>query len=97
MKVSPGFSFNGVRPVAITGWVDWNRDNKFERDELVLSKVSDTAISQPISVPATALPGPTRLRLILRGTLDPNQPSPYPEPCGGPSPGEVADFTLNVL
>ncbi|HRZ78243.1 MAG TPA: GEVED domain-containing protein, partial [Bacteroidales bacterium] len=72
-------------------WVDWNHDNTFQTTEAVT--VSGTPGNGPytanITVPPTALPGATRIRIRITytGTVD---------PCGTTTYGEVEDYTLMV-
>jgi len=78
-------------------WIDWNQDGDFdEADETVYSYlVTDgglEAISATVTVPETALPGNTRMRIrILR-----DWSAVELTPCDDDLYGEVEDYTMTV-
>src|SRR5690554_5266311 len=77
-------------------YIDWNQDETFSEDERTSlgscsgTACSTTGISGMIDVPHNALPGPTRMRVIM------NYNNPVPGPCGTVSWGEVEDYTVEV-
>lgn len=72
-------------------WIDINKDGDFaDTDELLFSAgPSTSAVSGTITIPLSALTGPTRMRVSMRY----NQAPPY---CDAFSNGEVEDYTLKV-
>lgn len=78
-------------------WIDYNHDNVFGGDEMavqaILSRPPDGTLTKTLatnlSVPASALPGPTRMRVIM-------QRGAYSGPCDNPSFGEVEDYTVDL-
>jgi hypothetical protein len=84
-------------PVAYTGdvvsiWMDFNHNNSFyDAGELFTTTTSDyCTFTGSITVPQNAQPGPTRMRIRLQWTGN-------PEPCGSWSYGETEDYTVNLL
>lgn len=72
-------------------WVDWNKDFDFSDDEkTVLTAAKAQILTGTIPVPAGALPGETRMRVICRYSTEPT-------PCQSFSFGEVEDYTVNVI
>jgi hypothetical protein len=68
-------------------WIDLNGDGDFMDDGEVLfsSPGAPSTVNGTISIPATAIPGPTRMRIGMRhGT--------YPNSCGNFAYGEVEDY-----
>jgi hypothetical protein len=73
----------------ITGvWVDFDHNSVFDESEFTALTGSSIATGF-ISVPPTALPGPTTMRVRTQygGTLS---------PCGESNFGEVEDYTVNI-
>ena len=76
-------------------WVDWNQDGTFDPVNEVAYQSGGYATSQSgsISVPLTALGGPTRMRVVAHylsstGNID---------PCASFSYGEFEDYTFDVI
>ncbi len=88
LLLTPGFSSSAYTE-KWTVWVDYNQDTVFGADEAVFSGTSSGSVSGNIVVPATALNGPTRMRVMMQfsGTL---------QPCVNPTYGEVEDYTVLV-
>lgn len=77
-------------PGVVDAWIDWNRDrawNDFEEHVLAATPVSSGVSTLPISVPASAVLGPTaaRFRLSTAGS---------PLPTGYAANGEVEDYQM---
>ncbi|MBK8429562.1 MAG: hypothetical protein IPL27_28045 [Lewinellaceae bacterium] len=78
-------------------WIDYNRDNIFGSDEIaaesILARPPDGTpaklLTTNVAVPPSALPGPTRMRIIM-------QRGAYAGPCGNFPYGEVEDYTVNL-
>ncbi|MBE0641497.1 MAG: hypothetical protein IH599_05630, partial [Bacteroidales bacterium] len=97
--VIPGMSYyievgNGMTtyPTDQCGiWVDWNQNGSFYDDApvTVIGTPGTGPYSATITVPPTALPGYTRMRvrILYTGTVD---------PCGTTNYGEVEDYSLMV-
>jgi hypothetical protein len=73
-------------------WIDYNHDSDFsDTGEQVVNISSDFMgyIAVNFTVPANALPGPTRMRVMMRyGSA--------PVPCGLYPRGETEDYTVNI-
>jgi hypothetical protein len=71
-------------------WIDYNRDGVFGDDEVAAAPIeSPSTINTSFSVPTTALPGTTRMRVSMR---DGNVPTA----CGNIMGGEVEDYTVGI-
>ncbi len=76
-------------------FIDWNADGDFvDAGEKALTAVTYTAgnYTDSIQVPANAVPGPTRMRIMMSSNL-----YPFPKPCGSFQYGEVEDYTVNII
>ncbi|KAB1154584.1 DUF5011 domain-containing protein [Tenacibaculum aiptasiae] len=74
-------------------WIDYNKNGVFtDAGELVWSKSpsTDTPVSGSFTVPASAVTGDTRMRVILRYNA-------VPSPCGEFTYGEVEDYTVTIV
>jgi hypothetical protein len=84
----PGFS-SGAYTENWRIWIDFNHDNVFSDTEIVFSGASSGALNPLIVVPASALSGPTRMRVSMSfGSA--------PPACGAFSYGEVEDYTVLI-
>ncbi|HRF41707.1 MAG TPA: GEVED domain-containing protein, partial [Saprospiraceae bacterium] len=72
-------------------WIDFNRDGDFSDpgEQIFSSNQSNTVIQGTMYLPASATPGPTRLRVTMRWNA-------YPGPCDAFAWGEVEDYTLVI-
>jgi GEVED domain/Dockerin type I domain len=70
-------------------WIDWDQNQTFDPDEMVLFGSGAGPYSGSVVVPVDAVLGETRMRVRLVY----NQ---IPEPCDSGSYGEVEDYTINV-
>lgn len=71
-------------------WIDWNQNEDFSDDGLIIMNGGPEVFNANIIVPDDAIGGTTRMRIRMQyyGT---------PEPCGATSYGEVEDYTVNVI
>ncbi len=74
-------------------WIDYNQDGDFsDVGEQVWTKSASNAtpVTGSFTVPASAMPGPTRMRVSLRYNA-------VPASCGSFNYGEVEDYTVNII
>ena len=88
---------SGDYPNHFTVWIDWNNNGEFESDEMTTIgsiENSDGTDGQQavndITVPTDAVQGETRMRVRK------NYNSPYTDPCGNNTFGQVEDYTVNI-
>ncbi len=92
-KVNNG---NGSYTEYVAVWIDWNQNNVFDEDErYYLGSCSggaclSTGIVSQIEVPASALPGTTRMRVKMDYSSAPTSA------CGTFTWGEVEDYSVQV-
>jgi hypothetical protein len=73
-------------------WIDWNHDLVFDDTTEALGDLPGVGPYHfTITPPATALFGPTRMRISI------DYANSNPDPCGDTQYGEVEDYTVNVL
>jgi hypothetical protein len=84
---------NGYATDEVRVWVDLDQSETFEANELVYTSALGVGPhTGPISIPANATLGQTRMRIRLHDTdLGPNA-----NPCGTSTYGQVEDYTLNI-
>ncbi len=71
-------------------WIDLDGNGDFAgAGEQLFSKSGKSAVSGTITIPATAIPGPTRMRIAMKYNS-------VPSSCGSFSYGEVEDYTVNI-
>jgi uncharacterized repeat protein (TIGR02543 family) len=89
VSLTPGFSGSSYTEY----WkirIDYNIDGDFEdAGEEVFSGSGSSVVSGSFTVPASASPGDTRMRVSMRY-------SSYPPICGSFDYGEVEDYTANI-
>ena len=73
-------------------YIDYNHDGTFQANEKVFSAsyASTNTVTGSITIPPTATPGLTRMRVVA----DENNSAP---PCGTYSYGETEDYTVNLI
>jgi GEVED domain/Secretion system C-terminal sorting domain len=82
---------NGI----ISIWVDWNRNNLLEVTEWVQPSINTINVTNfPITVPANAAPGLTRMRIRTRGAGNPNGGG---DACTLFGSGEGEDYDITVI
>lgn len=96
VELDPDVANSGVSASA-TVWIDWDQDGNFNStsEQYLLgsraTSVGPTDLSPvTITVPASALPGNTRMRVIALYNATPT------DPCATGFDGEVEDYTVNV-
>lgn len=79
----------------VRAYVDWNRNGTFEPEELMMSDTVITGIFSQgrVDVPADALNGHTRLRVIVWQGADTTSFGG----CDSPGAGEVEDYLVNIV
>lgn len=102
-NVTAGYDF----PISVTGnpngsfsqpevmvFFDWDQDGTFETSQLIgtiSGGVCNTPATTTISVPATALPGASHMRVIKSNWMTPD------DPCAIYEAGQAEDYTVNVF
>jgi bacillolysin len=90
ISVTPGFTSTAY----IEYWrvfIDYNHNGTLnDAGEMITVGSGKSTVAKSFTVPATALSGPTRLRVVMHyGTARTN-------PCGSFTYGEVEDYTVNI-
>ncbi|HRP88539.1 MAG TPA: GEVED domain-containing protein [Edaphocola sp.] len=81
----------------ISVWFDWNQDGTLSASEwtqVATNAPSGTQVAVPITIPATATPGLTRMRLRSRGNGNQNGSG---DACTSMGSGESIDFDITVI
>lgn len=88
--LTPGY-FNNYGGEHWRIWIDFNRDGDFDDpgEQIFSSNQSNIVIHGTMYLPASATPGPTRLRVAMRWNA-------YPGPCDLFAWGEVEDYTIHI-
>lgn len=84
----------------VLAWIDWDQSQTFEGSELVFaSPIGTGPFAGTVTVPLTAAPGPTRMRVRLHDTyIGSNYANtPNATPCGISTYGQVEDYTVDVI
>ncbi len=94
VNLSPGFTgsnFNEFFRV----WIDLNQDGEFTNDEVMMSSEDASAqpVSDSISIPQDALPGSTRLRVVMKWM---GFGSSEPAACATVVYGETEDYCITI-
>lgn len=77
--------------VKIIAWLDWNRNDTFENNELVLIDSSGSLQNFTLPIPANTPLGTTKIRIAADDINN-----PFPTPCLQIS-GDVEDYTINFI
>lgn len=92
MTVEPGFS-SVASGEYILAWIDFNQNGQFTSDEIVFDSegTTEVAITRDINIPATAMLGSTRMRVVM-------QFRDKPGACSFSASffGEVEDYCVNI-
>ncbi len=90
------FAYSGI----VAAWIDYNQNGVFTDpgEDIMTSTyapfaIAGTVISAPtgVTIPITATPGTTRMRIIA------TESSIAPGPCTNPTWGEVEDYNVTIL
>lgn len=74
-------------------WIDYNHDGTFAATESVFSSAASTAVQTgTVVIPATALNGVTRMRVLARYNATPAAA----DACDNPGFGEYEDYNVNI-
>lgn len=86
---------NGYPGDQVLGWIDFNGDNMFQSEELVLStELSAGPYTDTIIIPANAVIGTTRMRIRMHDAGHPDWAND--QPCGMATFGQVEDYSVNI-
>ena len=88
ISLNPGFRY-GSYTEHWRAWIDFNQDDILESSELVFSSGTNATASGTITVPDTAVPGLTTMRVSMK------YGSPAAE-CGNFYWGEVEDYSVEI-
>lgn len=75
----------------LKAWIDFDQNGVFDEPMITFPTVTGSIVTTSFTVPQTALPGPTTLRI----RLDYN--NALSNPCGTTQYGEVEDYTVNIV
>lgn len=95
VTISGGFSTDQV-----LAWADWDHNSVFDAGEIIFSSATGVGPhTGNVTVPLTALPGPTRMRVRLHDTyVGANYDNtPNPTPCDTSTYGQVEDYTVDMI
>ncbi|MFW2371768.1 MAG: leucine-rich repeat domain-containing protein [Gammaproteobacteria bacterium] len=88
ISLTPGYSSNS-RNEYWKIWIDYNRDGVFAGNELVVSDSGVGTLTRSFTLPADAVTGNTRMRVVMK----PRQPG---NACGSYRRGEVEDYRIII-
>jgi len=92
MTIEPGFS-SVASGEYILAWIDFNQNGQFTSDEIIFDSegTTEVAVTQDIDIPAGALLGSTRMRVVM-------QFRDKPGACSFSASffGEVEDYCVNI-
>ncbi|MCE7064071.1 GEVED domain-containing protein [Dyadobacter sp. CY326] len=84
----------GYQSVTSSIWIDFNHDGNFGDGELAYRSGSvfepNHTVTGTITIPGSALLGPTRMRVITAAVG-------FVDPCGSYNGGETEDYTINIV
>jgi Leucine-rich repeat (LRR) protein len=90
LSITPSLSWVGNLPNAYCRvWIDFNKNNIFDLEELVLEQANQSPIKQNIYIPTTAATGNVRMRIAVKL-------GGYPTACEVFGKGEVEDYLLTL-
>jgi Leucine-rich repeat (LRR) protein len=89
LSITPSLSWAGNSLYNCWVWIDYNKNNIFDTEELVLSQQNHNPFKADIKIPTTAAVGNVRMRITLK--LD-----SFPTACETFEKGEVEDYTLTL-
>jgi Leucine-rich repeat (LRR) protein len=90
LSITPSLSWIGNLPnVYCRVWIDFNKNNIFDLEELVLEQANQNPFKQNIYIPITAATGNVRMRIAVKM-------GGYPTACEVFGKGEVEDYLLTL-
>jgi GEVED domain/Domain of unknown function DUF11/HYR domain len=90
LSITPSLSWIGnIVKTYCRVWIDFNHNNSFEANELVLDKNNQNPFNQNILVPTTAVIGNTRMRVSVKFYI-------FPTSCEAFDKGEVEDYLVDI-
>ncbi len=91
LSLSPGY-LAGNYNEAWGVWIDFNQDGDFSDpgEKVFTGAASNSTVTGSFSVPGTALPGLTRMRIIMRYNVQ-------PAACNTYNFGETEDYCVNII
>ncbi len=75
----------------VRAWLDANGDGQFTANELLLTALASTGVTASVTIPATAVGGPLRLRIIADAVGQVGGTA-----CSPPQNGQAEDYTVVV-
>ncbi len=92
LTLTPGISYDAYRTnLYFRVWIDFNGNGTLDDSEIVLEKNSvSQAVSNTISIPATAKAGSTMMRVSMKKDANPTA-------CETFAAGEVEDYSITIL
>ncbi len=85
----------------VLAWIDWDHSSTFDGNELVLASTLGVGPhTGNVTVPLTAVAGPTRMRVRLHDTYDLGVDyfnTPNATPCDTSTFGQVEDYTVDMI
>ncbi|WP_234111239.1 MULTISPECIES: T9SS type A sorting domain-containing protein [Chryseobacterium] len=99
ISVTVGPSGDGWLYESVGAWIDYNQNGIFEASELtVIGTGLNQAINGNITIPGTALLGPTRMRVMVLASQNPVSQEYACGPIAANNPfGEMEDYTVNIV
>jgi hypothetical protein len=90
ITLTPGYTGTSYREYWSV-FIDYNQDGILNNPGEIIAAINGiTAVSKTFTVPATAMNGSTRLRIVMQYASYRNNP------CGSFTNGEVEDYTVNI-
>ena len=90
VELTPGFVRGAAYFEYWTVYIDYNQDGIFEANEIVAKGHAAIRINKSFPVPATAINGPTRMRIQMQDGIQET------DPCAIFTYGEVEDYTVVI-
>lgn len=93
IQLAPGYNFFAYEE-SFTVWMDFNRDGEFSADERLLRRFTSSSnipLSDTITIPLTATPGPVRMRVLMKDSSHPS------DGCTSYSYGETEDYCVTLV
>lgn len=89
-QLTPGFS-SGYYKEKWRVWIDFNNDGDFDdAGERVFQRGGNGTVKRWVTIPTTATPGPTRMRISMRFKRQAQACQDFPD-------GEVEDYIVNLV